>query len=337
MNSANKTTQLALIGTGSIARHHLETILPHFPDTIIPVVCEPSEKQFDLTRELFGKHQRPIPVNITDLDKLLETYAGKLDAAFINTPHVFHFAQAKACLEAGVDVLLEKPMVMNGDEAQQLIDVRDATGRLLVVAFQGSLSPQIRQAAKLLRSGEMGKIQNISATIWQDWQDIADGTWRANPAISGGGFLFDSGAHMLNTVADLAGEEFQEVAAWLDKRNFEVELNGVVIGRLASGALVTLNGCGLTIETCASDIRIFGSEGIIRTSAWGRFLEIQRQGEIEFKKITVPEAKGVWEQFLAVRSGKLENPSPPEVGLRMARLWDAINKSAAQGGRPVAV
>lgn len=337
MKSSDKAIRLVLIGTGSIARHHLETILPYFPNTEIPVVCEPSEKQFELTTELFEKHQRPLPENITDLDTLLNTFAGKLDAAFINTPHVFHFAQAKTCLEAGVDVLLEKPMVMNGDEAQKLIDIRDATGGLLVVAFQGSLSPQIRYAAKLLRSGEMGKLQNISATIWQDWHDIADGTWRANPAISGGGFLFDSGAHMLNTVADLAGEEFREVAAWLDNRNFEVELSGVVIGRLASGALVTLNGCGLTIETCASDIRIFGSEGIIRTSAWGRFLEIQRQGEIALKKIELPEARGVWEQFLAVRSGEMENPSPPEVGLRMARLWDAINKSASQGGRPVAV
>jgi hypothetical protein len=40
----------------------------------------------------------------------------------------------------------------------------------------------------------------------------------------------------------------------------------------------------------------------------------------------------VWEQFLNVRSGRIPNPSPPEVGLRMARLWDAIRASAAQGG-----
>jgi hypothetical protein len=44
---------------------------------------------------------------------------------------------------------------------------------------------------------------------------------------------------------------------------------------------------------------------------------------------------GVWEQFMAVREGKLENPCPPEVGLRMTRLWDAIKASAAQNGAPV--
>ncbi len=44
---------------------------------------------------------------------------------------------------------------------------------------------------------------------------------------------------------------------------------------------------------------------------------------------------GAWEQFLAVRSGKIGNPSPPEIGLRMARLWDAIRASAAKNGAVV--
>jgi len=60
---------------------------------------------------------------------------------------VLHFAQATACLEAGLDVLLEKPMVMTADEARALIETRDRSGRLLVVAFQGSLSPQVREAS----------------------------------------------------------------------------------------------------------------------------------------------------------------------------------------------
>ena len=46
---------------------------------------------------------------------------------------------------------------------------------------------------------------------------------------------------------------------------------------------------------------------------------------------------GVWEQFLDVRAGKMENTCPPQVGLRMAKLWDAINASAQQGGKPVDV
>jgi predicted dehydrogenase len=238
-------------------------------------------------------------------------------------------------MRAGLDVLLEKPMVMNGDEAASLIKIRDETKRLLVVAFPGSLSPQIRTAVKLLRSGQLGILQSISATVWQGWGPGTVHTWRQQPAISGGGFLFDTGAHMLNTVVDLAGEDFIEVAAWLDNNGRPVETEGVVIGRLASGALVTLHGSGEAIPSCASDIRLFCSKAILRTGIWGERLEIQRAGENDLSQVTVDPSMGVWEQFLAVRSGQIANPCPPEVGLRMARLYDAIVASSAGGGKPV--
>ena len=147
--------------------------------------------------------------------------------------------------------------------------------------------------------------------------------------------MFDTGAHMLNTVADLAGEEFMDVAAWLDNRETPVDILGVVMGRLASGALVTLHGCGDTVTSCASEIRVFCSGAILRTGAWGKFLEIQTQASQDFEPVEVPVSTGAWEQFLAVRRGELANPCPPEVGLRMAILWDAIRESAAQNGRPV--
>lgn len=262
-------------------------------------------------------------------------YADQLDAVFIITPHSFHHDQTKACLEAGWDVLLEKPMVMNAAEARSLIEARDRTGKLLVVAFPGSLSPQIRTAVNMLRSGEFGSILNISAVVWQDWSQNTKGTWRQEPDISGGGFLFDTGAHMLNTVSDLAGEGFVEVAAWMDNRNTPVDILAAVIGRLESGALVTMNACGEAIPSCHSDIRVFCQKGIVHTGIWGEYLESQPHGATGLSIVEVPPSLGVWEQFLDVRNGVIPNPGPPEVGLRMALLWDAIKASAAQNGVPV--
>jgi predicted dehydrogenase len=234
-----------------------------------------------------------------------------------------------------VDVLLEKPMVMNGSEAKALIETRDRTGKLLVVAFPGSLSPQIRKAVQILRGGRVGKLLSISATVWQNWGPGTVGSWRQVPEISGGGFLFDTGAHMLNTVVDLAGEEFTQVAAFLDNCNRPVETLGAVIGRLASGGLVTLHGCGEAIPSCNSNVYVFTSAAILRTGIWGELLEMQKSGQPKFRKVRVPASLGVWEQFLDVRAGKMANPCPPEVGLRMARLYDAIKASAAQNGQPV--
>ncbi len=145
----------------------------------------------------------------------------------------------------------------------------------------------------------------------------------------------DTGAHMLNTIADLAGEDFVEVAAWFDQRGTAVDILAAAIGRLEAGALVTLNGSGDTIPSCWSDIRVFCTEGILQTTMWGDFLRVQRRGRKQLRKVKCPPSWGVWQQFLAVRSGEIENPCPPEVGLRMARLWDALQESAAQGGQPV--
>lgn len=331
----DRPVALTMIGVGGMARHHLRTILPNFPHTAVPVVCEPSEAAYADTVALFEEYGRTPPPNCPDLQELLAEYGRHLDAAFIITPHAYHHAQTKACLEAGLDVLLEKPMVMNQTEAESLIHIRNQTGRLLVVAFNGSLSPEIRTAATLLRSGELGKIQSISATVWQNWQPNTAGTWRQLPELAGGGFLFDTGAHMLNTVADLANEEFVEVAAWLDNNGAPVDILGVVMARLASGAFVTFHASGATVPSCASEVHVFCERAILNTGVWGRWLKIQRHGRPDFEQVEVPKTTGAWEQFLAVRDGRMPNPCPPEVGLRMARLWDAIQASAANGGKPV--
>jgi predicted dehydrogenase len=269
---------------------------------------------------------------------LLDQYAGKLDAAFIVTPHVYHFEQAKLCLEAGLDVLLEKPMVIHAQEAIDLIAARDRTKRALVIAFNGSLSPRIRRAAALLRSGELGTVTSISATVWQDWGTQTHGLWRQDPAIAGGGFMFDTGAHMLNTVCDLAGENFVEVSAWLDNQKRPVDIVGVVIGRLESGALVTMHACGQTVHTWSSDVRVFCSEAIIHTDVWGKYLEIQRNGETDFTPVEFSDLlPSTWDQFLAIRAGEMPNASPAEGGLRMAKLWDGIQESARRNGSPITI
>ena len=224
-------------------------------------------------------------------------------------------------------------MVMTADEATELIETRDRTGRLLVVAFQGSLSPQVREASRMLRSGELGSILNINAVAWQDWASQTEGTWRQQPELSGGGFLFDTGAHMLNTVSDLAGEDFAHVAAWMEDDGRPVDIRAVVMGRLASGALVTMNACGSAIPSCHSDIRVFTTKAILRTGIWGEALELQRAGAGRLSKVRSVAGMPVWEQFLNVRSGHAPNPSPPEVGLRMARLWDAIRASGIEWRR----
>ena len=327
--------RMAFIGCGGMARSHARRILQQQDTTEISLVCEPSAQAYEAFCELFDEAGLPPPPNQPELEKLLRQ--SELDAAFIITPHAFHFPQAGACLEAGLDVLLEKPMVMNADEALALIEVKRRSGRLLSVSFNGSLSPQVRTASKILRAGTLGKILNISAVVWQNWMRSTTGLWRQVPEIAGGGFLFDTGAHMLNTISDLADEDFVEVAAWMDNHGAPVDILGAVIAKLASGALVSMNAAGNTNCKIGSDVRVLCEKGMLQTGVWGERLLIQKSEDDELTPVDLPESLGTWQQFLRVRRGEMENPCPPEIGLRMARLWDAIRASAAQGGKPVAV
>ncbi|MCC6454566.1 MAG: Gfo/Idh/MocA family oxidoreductase [Caldilineaceae bacterium] len=337
MSNGAQPVRLVMIGCGGMARHHVRRILQQQDTTQIVAACEPSGQSYEDFCTIFEEVGATPPPNEPNLEKLLQDRGDEIDAAFIITPHVLHHDQAAACLEAGIDVLLEKPMVMTAAEAEDLIAIRDRTQRLLVVSFNGSLSPQIRTAVKMLRSGALGNILNVHGVTWQSWKNGTMGTWRQNPVMSGGGFLFDTGAHLLNTVSDLVGEEYSEVAAWLDNRGTPVDILGSVMARTVSGAFITLSACGDAIKSCHSDVRVFCTEGILRTGIWGERLEVQRNGQERLMPVRVPASMGQWEQFLNVRAGRLVNPCPPEIGLRMARLWDAIQMSAAQGGQPVKI
>jgi predicted dehydrogenase len=339
-HSVNKVRTI-IVGTGGMARFHIQMMLKQQDTTEIVALCDPSPQQLALAVELFEKNHLPVPTTGPELEPLLQELRGELDAALIVTPHAYHFKQATACLESGLDVLLEKPMVMNARQARKLIKTTHATGRLLVVAFPGSLSPQIREAKRMLREGQLGVLQSVNGFIWQNWKENTVNTWRQVPKLAGGGFMFDTGAHLLNTTCDLVGEEFVEVAAWLDNRGAPVDIIGTVMAKTKSGVYVTMHGCGEAFNTYASEIIAVGNKGLLRTGIWGERLEVQfgkpRSEGFKTKKIQLPPTLGVWEQFLDVRAGRMENPCPPAVGLRMAKLWDAINASAQQGGKPVTV
>src|SRR5262245_45614014 len=134
-----------------MALYHVESMVGR-EDTTIAAICEPSAAAYETAAAKIEALGGTRPPNEPDWRRFLDVTARELglDAVMIVTPHAFHFSQASAALEAGLDVLLEKPMVMNAIEAVELIRTRDRTGRLLVVAFQGSLSPNVRAAADLL-------------------------------------------------------------------------------------------------------------------------------------------------------------------------------------------
>lgn len=309
-----------------MARHHLQTMLDMRRSTALVGFVEPSASQRTQTQALFTERGLSCPPFYDSISQLVEAQ-GSADAALIVTPHKYHLENTRDCLLFGMDVCLEKPMVMNVAEAHELIRLRDETGRLVMVAFPGSLSPAVWEAKRLIAEGALGEVTAIAAFAYQNWKTLTVGTWRQNPAISGGGFLFDTGSHMVNTVVDLLGEDVAHVTALLDNRGTPVEIASSVSGVSASGVLFSLTGAGDSIQ-CMSEITVFGDKGVLKTGIWGESLALKKRDGKEFSQVKYPRSKGPWQQFLKVRAGGMANPCPPEVGLRFAKLMERVRESA---------
>lgn len=267
-------------------------------------------------------------------EAMLATETNRLDAVYVSTPHAFHAENGIAVMRAGLDLLLEKPMVTTVPEAVALAQAQKQSGKTAVIAFQGGLSPLVHDTRRRAQAGEFGELVSISGTIWEGWKQSYAGHWKQVPAISGGGFMFDTGAHMMNTVCVLANSPFARLSAYGSNRGLEVDVATAVAGRLENGAVVTLNAAGEGPRFCASTITFFYARAIVQIDAWGGWRQISRDGETGQRETQETRATPM-QTFLAVRSGALENPSPVENGIQFARLWDAIKASVAADGEPI--
>src|SRR5512147_975910 len=126
--SGSERVRVGFIGMGAMARFHLGDLLGR-ADTDVVAFCEPSPDAARAAADEFARRGLDVPPSEPDWQRFVETYAHRLDVVCIATPHNLHFVQAVSCLEAGLDVLLEKPMVMTAAEAMALIEARDRTGR----------------------------------------------------------------------------------------------------------------------------------------------------------------------------------------------------------------
>ena len=296
-------------------------------------VSEVSRKRFGDACQAAGAAR---PAEYPDVDSMLAAMQGQMDAVYVSTPHVFHGSNALAVVEAGYDLLLEKPMVTTVEEAMALVEAEKRTGRTIVIAFQGGLSPLVHDTKERARRGDFGDLISVSASIWEGWAKNYAGQWKQNPAISGGGFMFDTGAHMMNTVCVLADAEFERLSAYANNRGLRVDLVTAVAARLTNGALVTFNAAGEGPPGCASAITFFYANAIVRIDAWGAWREVTVNGVADARE-TLEIVDTPMLTFKAVRAGRLSNPSTVANGLRFARLWDAIKASTSRDGEPVRI
>jgi predicted dehydrogenase len=320
--------RFGFVGAGGITHGHAKR-LTATEEAEVVAVAEPDAASATRFEQATGLHPRVYP----SLEAMLA--AERLDCALIASPHTLHFAQSKAALEAGLHVLSEKPMVTTTRDAQTLIDLSARVGRVLMIAYQRHLEPTFLWLKQQLASGVMGRITFVSALSCQEWLQLTAGTWRQDPALSGGGQINDTGSHFIDVLTWLAGP-VTEVHAFMDNRGTRVDINSAVAFRFASGALGSLTVVG-DAHRWWEDWTISCERGTIFLRDGRLFKAVLGQPLQEVPAGELPAAVGdVDRAFVEAVRGRAPVPVPPSIGLGVIQLTEAAWRSA-QEGRPIRV
>jgi predicted dehydrogenase len=143
-----------------------------------------------------------------------------VDAVMITTPNNMHYTAAKIFLDAGIDVICDKPLTNTIEEASLLGDVVSKSDRVFAVCYTMSCYPMIRQAQEIVASGVLGRINQIHVEFMQDWMTPPDAgdaphvKWRLDPAVSGPtSCVGDIGTHAAHLAQFVSGLGLQRVRA----------------------------------------------------------------------------------------------------------------------------
>ncbi|KAF9112754.1 hypothetical protein BGX30_007193, partial [Mortierella sp. GBA39] len=152
-----------------------------------------------------------------------------------------HFQQAQDVLSSGLHVLIEKPMTCSSAEAELLIHTAEQAGKILQVSYQRHFQPEFLYIRDAIASGVIGKVTSVTASLYQEWRQGTPGSWRQDPALSGGGFLMDSGSHIIDVLLWTTGLTPVDVKPQLHMHGAPVEIDTFTSIRFAEGAVAGLN------------------------------------------------------------------------------------------------
>ena len=195
----------------------------------------------------------------------------RVDLVTIATPNSTHFEITKAFLEAGFNVLCEKPMTMTVEEGEEIVKISKKVGKLCTVNYCYSAYPMVRQARAMVQNGELGKIRLIVTNFSHGHHGDADDAdnprvrWRYDPKMAGvSGQFADCGIHALHMASFIGNDEVEIVSADFAStiQGRELEDDAMVNFRMSSGIVGRLWTSSVAIgRQHGFDIQVFGENG----------------------------------------------------------------------------
>ena len=144
------TTRIGVVGTGYLGARHAR-VLTEIPEAQVIGFVEPNDAN---AAEIVAKH------NLRRFDSVA-ALAAEIECAVVATPTTKHFDVARELLEAGVDVMIEKPITATVEEAQRLIEIAERHGRIIQVGHVERYHPAIAAVAELVRSSRYVELERL--------------------------------------------------------------------------------------------------------------------------------------------------------------------------------
>jgi predicted dehydrogenase len=347
--------RLGVIGAGSWAlASHLPNLARRADEVQFVAVCRQGQPQLQTIAREYG-------FEIASED-YRDVVAAGVDICVVAGPSSLHHEHAKAALEAGAHVLVEKPVTIDPADAWDLAAIAARHDRHLLCSFGWNYLPMLRSAHELLGRVGIGEIEQLNISMSSVTRELLSGrgaypdadadfapepgTW-TDPRLSGGGYGQAQLSHALGLALWLTGlrgsEAFSFMRSALDA---PVELYDACAVRYDNGAIGTIAGgaahTGYDDNKHQLDVRAIGSEGHFYCDLQREMVWIYRAGGEDIKLEVQPgealyNCDGPPNALVDLALGRpVENCSPGELGARTVELLDAIYRSA-QAGAPVSV
>jgi len=297
------------------------------------LACRSEERVQSLARE----HE--IPLACGSYEELLGD--PRIEAVYIPLPNHLHSEWTLRAIRAGKHVLCEKPLALNANEAQVMVQAARDKGVFLMEAFMFRFHPRSRRIKALVDQGAIGDPRLIRTAFCFRHPDPTDARFRPE---MGGGALLDVGCYGVSLARWIFGAEPEMVQAWAEYGGSGVDLTMVGLLRFSGGRLAVVEAS--FTSALQQTFSIMGTEGAIELPhdafiPWEKDALFRLRGvdEEEGKVEVIPgvdQYQLMVEHFAdaALGSGSLD--FPPEESVNNMRVLDALAQ-AARESRPVAV
>lgn len=260
-----------------------------------------------------------------------------LDVIAITTPHALHAEQIHAGLDRDLHVLCEKPLCTDLDDAKELVRRVEDSDRTVMLGFQRHLDTAFREAREYWHAdGHEPKF--ITAEVTQDWINAVGGSWKANPDLSGGGQLYDTGSHLVDSVIWTTGLRPESVTAEMVFEDDEQRLDtqAMLTVRFENDAVATIAVSG-DAPRVNEGIHMWGDEGCtqIDGTEWNprQYSEINADGDIIRPNVNWGSEQPKADAFIeAIETGE-EPPATVRDGFKTVAVTEAAYEAARSGER----